>query len=254
MKKKALMITVLLALVGFLLICVAMFFLHQGSLNADQRVSIAKKELEIAKKNIEQLNHEVINKISAIDSALNKSKQEGFNKIIDKNIPIIEITDIDLSRSDDEVSTGKKGKKVHKLMYTHQVRFYLFNIGKSSLQDVIFSIKDIYTDPKEIKKKSRIIGNTDEKDSKNTEIGTYENFEINTLPLKSRRLIYLSTLPSSFGVGDYEYHVIVEWNQGFYQMKIAIEEINGKLTYKYEFFDVDGNPIDFKNMESSIAN
>ena len=88
----------------------------------------------------------------------------------------------------------------------------------------------------------------------NEELGTYENIEFPTLNLKSKKLIYTSNLPASFGVGDYEYHLIVEWSQGFYQMKVKIEELNGKLSYKYEFFDVDGNPIDFKALESKIAN
>ena len=37
-------------------------------------------------------------------------------------------------------------------------------------------------------------------------------------------------------------------------MKVTIEEIDGKLKYKYEYFDVKGNPIDFKALESSINN
>ena len=92
-----------------------------------------------------------------------------------------------------------------------------------------------------------MIGNSDDPTIDNSEIGTYENFEINTLPLMTRRLAYSSTLPNSFGVGDYEYHLIVEWNQGFYQMHVIIEEIEGKLKYSYEYFDVNGKPIDMKS-------
>ena len=86
------------------------------------------------------------------------------------------------------------------------------------------------------------------------EMGEYENFEIPTLNLKSKKLLYTSNLPSSFGVGDYEYHLVVEWSQGFYQMFIKIEEIEGKLKYTYEFFDVNGKTIDFNNLEKSISN
>ena len=81
-----------------------------------------------------------------------------------------------------------------------------------------------------------------------------DNIELNTLNLKSKKLLYTSKLPGSFGVGDYTYNVIIEWNQGFYQMKINIEEIEGKLTYKYEFYDVAGNPIDNKSLELNVNN
>jgi len=85
-------------------------------------------------------------------------------------------------------------------------------------------------------------------------MGEYENFEVNTLNLKSKKLLYTSNLPASFGLGDYEYHLIVEWSQGFYQMYIKIDEVDGKLKYNYEFFDVNGKTIDFNNLEKSIAN
>jgi hypothetical protein len=48
--------------------------------------------------------------------------------------------------------------------------------------------------------------------------------------------------------------LVVEWSQGFYQMFIKIEEIEGKLKYTYEFFDVNGKTIDFNNLEKSISN
>ncbi len=247
MKKKALMVTVIMTLLGFLLLGISVVFLYKGNINANARESKAKMELDLAKKNIDLLNLEVIKKISVIDSQLNAEGQVGYVKFLDHNFPVVEITDTDLSRSDDDTETVKKGKKVHKLMYSHQLRFYVFNVGKSSLHDVIFSVKDIYNDPKDIKKKSKVIGNSDDPTIDNSEIGTYENFEINTLPLMTRRLAYSSTLPNSFGVGDYEYHLIVEWNQGFYQMHVIIEEIEGKLKYSYEYFDVNGKPIDMKS-------
>lgn len=251
MKKKALMVTVIMTLLGFLLLGVSVVFLYQGNINANSRASKTKKELDLAKKNIELLNLEVIKKISVIDSQLNNQGQLGASKFLDHNFPVVEITDTDLGKSDEDQTVDAKGKKVHKLMYSHQLRFYVFNVGKSSLQDVMFSIKDVYTDPKDIKKKSKVVGNSDDKDINNSEIGTYENFELNTIPLKTRRLVYSSTLPNSFGVGDYEFHIIVEWDQGFYQMHVTIEEIDGKLKYNYEYFDVNGKPLDMKQFNNN---
>jgi hypothetical protein len=86
------------------------------------------------------------------------------------------------------------------------------------------------------------------------EIGSYENIELPTLNLKSKKLIYTINLLGSFGVGDYSYNVVVEWNQGFYQMKINIEEIDGVLKYKYDFYDVKGNPLDYKSLEMNVKN
>jgi hypothetical protein len=37
-------------------------------------------------------------------------------------------------------------------------------------------------------------------------------------------------------------------------MLVKIDEIDGRLKYHYEFFDVDGKPIDFKSRETNIAN
>ena len=139
---------------------------------------------------------------------------------------------------------------MHKLMYNHQIRFGLLNVGKSSLKDVIFSIKDIYNDPKSKSKKK----NPNSPFGDNDEIGTYDNIEVNTLNLKSKKMIYTSNLPSSFGVGDYSYHVIVEWSKGFYQMQVIIEEIEGKLKFKYAYYDVNGKEIDFKILEENITN
>ncbi len=252
MKRKAFMIIFLMSFIGFLLIGMSFYLLYLGSYTTNQKLISSKNELEVTKKKLEHINNEwTLNKTT---DSIQKSTHHVLANLINKNIPIVEITDVDLSR--EEIPTDENEKKVYKLMYTHQLRFYLFNIGKNSMKDVIFSIKDIYNDPKEIKKKRRVIGHTDAEGKKlnGNEIGTYENFEVNTLPLKTRRLVYSSTLPNSFGVGDYSFHVIVEWNEGFYQMKVTIEEIDGKLKYKYEYFDVKGNPIDFKALESSINN
>ena len=87
---------------------------------------------------------------------------------------------------------------------------------------------------------------------KSQEIGTYENFEINTLNLKSRRLIYATTLPSSFGVAEYSFHIIVEWKGGFYQQEVKIEEYDGKLKYINTYYDVSGKELDFSTLEKSI--
>jgi hypothetical protein len=37
-------------------------------------------------------------------------------------------------------------------------------------------------------------------------------------------------------------------------MYIKIDEIEGKLKYNYEFFDVNGKTIDFNNLEKNIVN
>ena len=42
------------------------------------------------------------------------------------------------------------------------------------------------------------------------------------------------------------------WKGGFYQMEIRIEEFDGKLKYHYQYFDVNGNPINFDKLEQGI--
>ena len=254
MKGKKLMMTAFLAIFGFVLIALAGFLLYR---NSTQSASAQKqKELEEAIKQIEVLNAEIVEKDKYVDEAeqrLKNAKFDNFTLAAGQNIPIIEIVDNDLS----EGSANESGdKKVHKLMYHHQLRFTLVNAGKSALKDVIFSIKDDYSTEKEKKKSAKATTNVDYLGKKvdNEEMGKYENFEVNTLNLKSKKQIYTSNLPASFGVGDYEYHLVVEWSQGFYQMYIKIEEVEGKLKYTYEFFDVNGATIDFNNLETSIAN
>lgn len=215
-----------------------------------------QKELDEAIKQIEVLHAEIVEKDKIVEEAEQKTKKlesSSFNQSFGQNLPIIEIVDNDLS---DGNSTSENGKKVHKLMYHHQLRFYLLNVGKNSLKDVIFSIKDIYNDPKEKQKKGKSAGKYDYMGQSidGDEIGTYENIELHTLNLKSKKLIYTSSLPGSFGVGDYFYNVVVEWNQGFYQVKINIEEIDGKLSYKYDFYDVTGNPINYKSLGMTVKN
>ena len=248
------MMTALLAIFGFVLLALSVYLLtknNSGSLSAEKQ-----KQLDEAIKQIEVLHAEILEKdkiVSENEQKIKSLKSESMSHAMGQNMPIIEITDTDLS----EGGVSEEGdKKVHKLMYHHQIRFFLLNAGKNSLKDVIFSVKDDYNRNKEKKKKVVATANVDYTGKKvdSDELGLYENIEVNTLNLKSKKLIYTSNLPGSFGVGDYEYHLIIEWSQGFYQMLVKIEEINGKLKYNYEFFDVDGNPIDFKSMETSMAN
>ena len=247
------MMTAVLAFLGFVLLAFSVYLLYKNTsstISADRQ-----KQLDEAIKQIEVLHAEIVQKDKIVEETEQKIKNikaESMSQV-GQNMPIIEIVDTDLSEG---TANDDGNKKVHKLMYHHQIRFFLLNAGKSSLKDVIFSVKDDYNRGKEKKKKSSTLANLDYTGKKvdSDELGVYENIEVNTLNLKSKKLIYTSNLPGSFGVGDYEYHLIVEWSQGFYQMKIVIEEINGKLLYKYEFFDVDGKSIDFKNMENSIAN
>ncbi|TBX70625.1 hypothetical protein EZL74_02820 [Flavobacterium silvisoli] len=254
MKGNRLMITALLAIFGFVLLALSVYLLTKNNSNT---ISAEKqKQLDEAIKQIEVLHAEILEKekiVSENEQKIKSLKSQSMSHTMGQNMPIIEIVDNDLS----EGSTNEDGsKKVHKLMYHHQIRFYLLNAGKNSLKDVIFSIKDDYNRNKEKKKKTTATANIDYTGKKvdSDELGVYENIEVNTLNLKSKKLIYTSNLPGSFGVGDYEYHLIIEWSQGFYQMLVKIEEIDGKLKYNYEFFDVDGKPIDFKSMETSIAN
>jgi hypothetical protein len=165
----------------------------------------------------------------------------------------IEIKDIDLGESSD-LTDDEPRKKGQRITYIHQLKFSLVNVGRFSLKDVIFSVKDIYNDPKEgkVKKKSKeysYMGRTFD----NEDVGAYNNIEVNTLNLKSKKLVYVSNLPTSFGVGDYYFDIIVEWNNGFYQMHVDIEEVNGKLKYRYQFYDVDGKPINLKSSEEVTA-
>jgi hypothetical protein len=248
------MITAFLAFLGFVLLALSVFLLYKNSnnsLSADKQ-----KQLEDAIKEIEVLHAEIVEKDKLVDQVEHKIKiLESDTSVLTagQNLPIIEIVDNDLSEG---FSSEDGMKRVHRLMYHHQLRFSLLNAGKSSLKDVIFSIKDDYSSGKEKKKKSKAVASIDYLGKKvnNDEIGTYQNFEINTLNLKSKKLLYTSNLPGSFGTGNYEYHIIVEWSQGFYQMILKLEEIEGKLKYNYDFFDVSGKRIDFKNLEKNIDN
>jgi hypothetical protein len=248
------MITTFLAFFGFVLLALSVYLLYKNSSNS---LSAEKqKQLEEAIKEIKVLHAEIVVKDKLVDQVEHKIKILESDKSVltaGQNLPVIEIADNDLS---DGNTSEIDGKRVHKLMYHHQLRFYLLNAGKNSLKDVIFSINDIYSDPKERGKKSKSIGKYDYMGHSidGDEIGTYDNIELQTLNLKSKKLMYTSNLPGSFGVGNYSYNVVVEWSQGFYQVKINIEEIDGKLSYKYDFYDVSGNPINYKSIEMNLSN
>ena len=249
------MTALILAFIGFALITGALFSLYRSS---NEAISIEEKsetEIDIANKKIDVLSDEIQEtKEQFVDSDYkDESKPEVMTQISGQNIPIIEIKDIDLGESSD-LTDDEPRKKGQRITYIHQLKFSLVNVGKFSLKDVIFSVKDIYNDPKEGKNKKRAkeysyMGRTFD----NEDVGAYNNIEVNTLNLKSKKLVYVSNLPTSFGVGDYYFDIIVEWNNGFYQMHVDIEEVNGKLKYRYQFYDVDGKPINLKSSEEVTA-
>jgi len=255
MKKNTSMTALILAFIGFVLITGALFSLYRSS---NEAISIEEKsdtEIDIANKKIDVLSDELQEtKEQFVDADYkDSSKPEVMTQIAGQNIPIIEIKDIDLGESAD-LGDDEPRKKGQRITYIHQIKFSLVNVGKFSLKDVIFSVKDIYNDPKEGKSKKKAkeysyMGRTFD----NEDVGAYNNIEVNTLNLKSKKLVYVSNLPTSFGVGDYYFDIIVEWNNGFYQMHVDIEELNGKLKYRYQFYDVDGKPINLKSSEEVTA-
>ncbi len=252
MKKNSPMITLILALFGCALIMGSVFSLYRSS-NAAEYNTINDTEIDIANKKIDVLTNEIQEtKEQMVDNDLGPTdvKQDIVNQIANQNIPIIEIKDLDLGEGTDLAEPIKKGQRV---LYNHQIKFTLMNVGKYSFKDVIFSIKDIYNETKDKKAKTPSQYNYMGRTFDNEDVGAYNNIEVNTLNLKTKKLIYVSNLPSSFGIGDYYYDIIVEWNNGFYQMHVDIEELNGKLKYRYQFYDVDGKPIDFKKIQENIS-
>lgn len=247
MKNKSFGILVL-SILGCFLILLSIFFLYFGMNSIREEVQVTKKELDKAKKKIEKLSNQLVEKNSLnqkADSIVFQNSDE-FNTMLGKNIPLIEITDFDLLH--------KNRRNIRDESNVYKFRFYIFNVGKNSLKDVIVSIKDIYNDPKNIKIKSNTIGNhkNGSIDVNSQQIGTYENFNINTLNLKSRRLVYATTMSKSYGSEDYIFNVIVEWKSGFYQIKVKIQELEGEIKYNYEYYDINDKLIDFKKLESSI--
>lgn len=252
MKKNSSMITLILALFGCALIMGSVFSLYRSS-NAVESNFVKDAEIDIANKKIDVLTNEIQETKEQIvenDFSPVEIKSDGTHPLTNQNIPIVEIKDVDLSEGNDVVEPVKKGQR---MIYNHQIKISIMNVGKYSLKDVIFSIKDIYNESTDKKKKKSsgeysYMGRTFD----NEDLGAYNNIEVNTLNLKTKKLIYVSNLPSSFGVGDYYFDIIVEWNNGFYQMHVDIEELNGKLKYRYQFYDVDGQPIDFKKIQENI--
>ncbi len=246
------MTALILAFIGFVLITGALFSLYKSSNNNDLGVK-SETEIDIANQKIEVLSNEIKDtKDQLVDEnpAPEVAKLHVSSQLNEQNIPIIEIKDIDLGDGIDISEENGQKKKPQRMMYNHQLKFSLVNAGKFSLKDVIFSVKDIYNDPKEGKQKKKAreynyMGRTFD----NEDVGAYNNIEANTLNLKSKKLVYISNLPTSFGVGDYYFDIIVEWNNGFYQMHVDIEELNGKLKYRYQFYDIDGKPINIKRSE-----
>ena len=248
----SLMEILLIALLGCFLIKLLFYFLTERNVKREAKFAEKTVALEIATKEIELLNRFIEeNKANPEHSDANYKKVNSYESMLGNNLPIIEITDLDLS---EEQTNDSDFIVSNKPAFIHQLRFYVFNVGKSSLKEVYISIKDIYNDPKDIKKRSHTIGQHDDEsvDFKDYGVGTYENFELGTLNLKSRRLVYASTLPNSFGVAEYSFSVVVEWKGGFYQMDVRIEEFDGKLKYFYQYFDVSENPINFELLESNI--
>ena len=256
MKKNSSMIALILAFVGFVLITGSLFYLYKSSTNNDldekseTSIDIANRKIDVLNDEIKETNDKIIEKNSDVD----ENKPNESNSISGQNIPIIEIKDIDLGEGNDFSEEITSKKKNQRLTYNHQLKFSIVNVGKFSLKEVIFSVKDIYNDPKEgsgIKKSKEYnyMGRTFD----NEDVGAYNNIEVNTLNLKSKKQVYISNLPTSFGVGDYYFDIIVEWNNGFYQMHVDIEELNGKLKYRYQFYDVNGKPINLKASEEVTA-
>jgi hypothetical protein len=247
------MITLILALVvGCALIIGSVYSLYREKSNSSVDASEENKtEVAVANQKVAILENEIDEskeKFEAAETKISKLKSESYIEIIDQNLPIVEISDSDIG----EKIEINDDKKVHKLMYNHQIKFNLVNVGKYSLKEVIFSVKDIYNEnqDKKSKKKSNqynYMGQTFDSE----DVGAYNNIEINTLNLKTKKLVYVSNLPSSFGVADYYYDVIVEWSKGFYQMHVDIEELNGKLKYRYKFYDINGKELDLKSLEKN---
>ncbi len=256
MKKNATMITLILALiVGCALIIGSVYSLSKNKPDTIfiDSPDVVTTEIAIANKKVDVLKDEIAEskeKFKASETKISKLKSESYTEIIDQNLPIIEISDIDIG---EKVEINGDNKKVHRLMYNHQIKFNIVNVGNYSLKEVIFSVKDIYNENKDkrVKKKSNqynYMGQTFDSE----DVGAYNNIEINTLNLKTKKLVYVSNLPSSFGVGDYYYDVIVEWSKGFYQMHVDIEELNGKLKYRYKFYDINGKELDLKTLEKNV--
>ena len=97
MKNKSIGILIL-SLLGYFLILLSIFFLYQGINSTREEIQVTKKELDKAKQKIEKLSNQLIEKNSLnknADSTVFRNS-DGFNTMLGKNIPLIEITDLDL--------------------------------------------------------------------------------------------------------------------------------------------------------------
>ena len=249
MKKKSGMLILILALLGCVLIGFSIYFLYEGSFIAGENNEEAAKELEGVSKKVENLSQEF--RLMTKSNGEEKNNSIGaFSKLASNNIPIVQITSVDLG---EDIGVEGNDKKTNRLTYSHEIRFFILNIGKSALKEVIFSIKDIYNEPKWRKKnkKARVEYDCFGQVINSTEFGSYNNIEINTLNLKSKKIAYSSNLPSSFGDGEYFFDIILEWEKGSYQIKVVIVEAAGKLNFKYEFYDADGELLDLKKLPNN---
>lgn len=250
MKKKSGMLILILALLGCVLIGFSIYFLYQGSFISGENNEEVAKELEGVTKKVDSLSQEL--RLMTKSNGEDKNNSIGaFSKLASNNIPIVEITSVDLG---EDVGVEGNDKKTNRLTYSHEIRFFILNTGKSALKEVIFSIKDIYNEPKWRKKnkKARVEYDCFGQVINSAEFGSYNNIEINTLNLKSKKIAYSSNLPSSFGDGEYFFDIIIEWEKGSYQIKVAIVEAVGKLNFKYEFYDANGELIDFKKLPNGV--
>lgn len=246
MKKKSGMLILILALLGCVLIGFSIYFLYEGSSIADENSEETTKELEGVAKKVDSLSQEL--RLMTKSNSEEKNKSIGpFSNLASQNIPIVEIKSVDLG---EDGAVEGNDKKTKRLTYSHEIRFFILNTGKSALKEVIFSIKDIYNEPKwrRKNKKARVEYDCFGQVINSEEFGSYYNIEANTLNLKSKKIVYSSNLPRSFGDGEYFFDVILEWEKGSYQMKVAIVETDGKLKFKYEFYNVNGEPIDLKKL------
>ncbi len=251
MKKRTVMIALLVAFIGIVLVTGALFYLYSSNEVAKTKQETGELKVDRANREIDDIKGEIEDtkeQLVETETKLEEAKPNLEAQIASDNIPIVEITDIDLGETKEVNEARKKGER---LTYIHQLKFNLVNTGKFSLKDVIFSIKDIYTENGGRKKKAKdynYMGRT----FSTEDVGAYQNVEISTLNLKSKKQVYVCNLPSSFGVGDYYFDIILEWNGGFYQMHVDIEELQGKLKYRYQFYDIDGKAIDFKKVEDKM--
>ncbi len=246
MKKNYSMTTLLLALLGCALLLAAVFsFYHsneqeESKSNSDSAIDSAHQKIDVLSNEIQKTKEQ----LETVHPNESSQLSDSIKTLSSENIPIVEIKNTDLG---EEMETEESPKKGQRMIYNHQIKFTLMNIGNYSLKEVIFSIKDIYNEAKDKKNKKEAhhynyMGRTFE----NTDLGAYNTIEVNTLNLKTKKTIYVCNLPKSFGVGDYYFDIIVEWKNGFYQMHVDLEEINGKIKYRYQFYDIDGQPINLK--------